>query len=98
MTPERPPAEQFLLDLEPLEHYEKRTRALANLTRVRTESRVAIILILSLVLTLPLYIVVLLFAPTAVSQLNWLLEKWAPIMASLAGAAVGVSGRDRSRG
>jgi len=98
MSPGPVPDERIELDLdEHIEQYVKRTDAMARLTRVRTENRIAFILILTFVLTLPFYAFVLIFAPSVNPLLGPILDKWLTILASLAGAAVGVSGRSNGR-
>ena len=86
---ERPLAEEFKLDVDPVEAYLQQTPALIDREKARTANLVAIILVSGVVAALPLHLLAIWILPTTADSIGSVFEKWFGIMGPLTGAAVG---------
>jgi len=78
------------LDVEPTSEYTKRVVVEIAREKARTERRLALILVLALVCSLPVYYVALYFMPQQSAHLSDAMDKWFTVLGPLAGAAVGI--------
>lgn len=83
-------SEEFSLGLEPTETYQRAVAADIARQRATTENRVAIVLVLALVASLPVYFIAIWLCPSQAEHLKEAVEKWYAVMGPLTGAAVGV--------
>src|SRR5437762_376719 len=80
---------EFKLDLDPVEGFLSQTPAVIERGRARTANLVAILLVIGLLISLPLYMVALLCKPDAAQSLTAVFDKWYAVVSPLAGAALG---------
>ena len=72
------PDERFELDVDPVESFLRQTPAVIERGRAWTANLVAILLVLSLLLSLPLYMIALLLRPDASQAWHWSLKNGTP--------------------
>jgi ABC-type spermidine/putrescine transport system permease subunit II len=92
------------MDLEATDAYLKRAKADAHRSKTRAANWVALILVLGLVMSLPVYVIALasLSADTASTNLDRIFLKWYDVVSPLVGAVIGAlfgltfSERDRA--
>jgi len=96
MPPES--TESFKLDVDRVEDYLRQTPALIERRRAWTANLVAILLVVGLLISLPLYMIALMVKPDAGVPLASVFEKWYAVVSPLAGAAIGAyyAGRSES--
>lgn len=83
------PSEEFSLGLDQTEHYRRKVAAEIARDRAMTENRIAMVLVVALVASLPVYFVALWLCPGQAEELSNALEKWFTAIGPLAGAAIG---------
>jgi len=82
--------EAFEVDLEPTEDYYRRcTTDRIRRDKARTANLLAIILIVGVVLSLPMYLLSIWIAPEGADRFVVVFEKWYAIVSPLAGTALG---------
>jgi hypothetical protein len=79
------------VDLEPTDAYIRRTKADVHRSKAQAANRVALVLVLGLVLSLPLYIVMIGLFPSEVTTAHFerVFIKWYDVMSPLVGAVIG---------
>lgn len=83
------PDEEIRLDTEPLEEFLKRTPALIERQKARTANLVALLLVIGVLASLPIYLLTVLTIPESASLVQPVFDKWYALVSPLAGAAVG---------
>ena len=88
--------EEFPLGIEPIDKYLTRAAAKIAHERARTENRIALILIISVVASLPVYFLAIWIRPDSAVELKEAYDRWLMIIGPLAGAAVGIGAMVRT--
>lgn len=83
-------AETIQIDLESTEQfYRHDIPALIRRDKARTANKLAMVLVVGVVLSLPLYLVSVWLAPDGADRFAIVFEKWYAIISPLAGTAIG---------
>jgi hypothetical protein len=88
--------ESFELDVDKVEGYLTQTPAFIERGRARTANLVALLMVIGLLVSLPLYLLAVFLKPDAASALASVFDKWYSIVSPLAGAAIGAYYATRS--
>jgi hypothetical protein len=80
--------ESFQMDLEPAEHYLHHELRMQR-EKARTANRVALVLVVGIIGSLPLYLLAIWLKPAGAEQFMSGYDKWLTIVSTLAGTAIG---------
>lgn len=93
---DRDDLEEFSLGIDPIERYLTTKAAQIAGERAKTENRIALILIVSIVASLPVFFVVIGLFPDSTPDMREAYDRWLMVIGPLAGAAVGIGAMLRS--
>lgn len=93
---EQPSAEEFRLDIDPIDSYLKQTPAVIARRKADTANVLAILLVVAVIVSLPLHLLSVWLGPEATDAITAVSDKWYAIISPLAGAAVGAYYATRS--